>query len=373
MAESDAGERTEEATPRKREEARKKGQVVRSRELTTAAVTIGGAVGMMAFGGGLAQMFEQLIERNFRQAGAHLDAPEHMLLAFGDSLSTAMWALMPFLALLFVFGLAGSIAIGGLSFSGESIQPKFEKLSPARGLKRMFGPQAAMELLKSIGKFLVVGIFVALVLMKYADDFLTLSRGDVRASLATSMDILGMSFMLVSLSLLIIVAIDLPFQIWQFARNLRMSKQEVRDEYKEIEGNPETRGRIRRMQRQMAQQRMMQQVPKADVVITNPTHFAVALKYEADKPGAPRVLAKGVDHMALQIRKIADAHGVQILEAPPLARALYHSSEVDQEIPEGLYLAVAQVLAYVYSLKRYGAAHTPPPPADYPIPDDLRH
>jgi flagellar biosynthesis protein FlhB len=372
MAENDTGERTEEATPRRREEARKKGQVVRSRELTTAAITIGGAAGLSMLGGDLAMAMEQLTRGLFIQAGEAIDTPNRLIAAFGEAALLALLAALPILLLLWVLSLASSVAIGGLSFSGEALQPKFDRLSPAKGLSRMFGTQAVVELVKAAGKFIVLGIFVALILRHYTDEFLTLGRGGVRETLTHALDLLGHTFLLVSLSLLIIVAIDLPFQIWNFNKQLKMSKQEVREEYKEMEGKPEVKGRIRRLQRELAQRRMMQKVPQADVVITNPEHFAVALKYDPGKPGAPVVLAKGADFIALQIRQIASAHNIQIFEAQPLARALYHTTEIDQEIPEGLYLAVAQVLAYVFSLRQFGPAHSRPPPRDYPIPEAYR-
>ena len=373
MAENDTGERTEEATPRRREEARKKGQVVRSRELVTAAITIGGAAGVWLLGGDLAMEMEQLTRGVFTQAGEGIDTPSRMVAAFGEAALMALLASMPILLLLWVLGLASSIAVGGLSFSAEALQPKFDRLSPAKGLGRMFGVQALIELVKAAGKFIVLGLVVALILQHYTDEFLTLGRGGVRETLTHALDLLAFTFLLVSLSLLIIVAIDLPFQLWNFKRQLKMSKQEVREEYKEMEGKPEVKGRIRRLQRELAQRRMMQKVPQADVVITNPEHFAVALKYDPNKPGAPVVLAKGVDFIALQIRQIAKSNDVQIFEAPPLARALYHTTELDREIPEGLYLAVAQVLAYVFSLRQFGAAYSRPPPRDYPIPDEYRY
>ncbi|NQD38023.1 flagellar biosynthesis protein FlhB [Permianibacter sp. IMCC34836] len=373
MAENDSGERTEQATPRRREEARKKGQVVRSRELTTASITIGGAAGLWMLGGDLAQALEQMTRGVLVHAGETIDSPNRLLGAFGEAILLALYAALPILLLLFVISLLSSIAIGGLHFSAEAIQPKFDRLSPFKGLSRMFGTQALVELVKAAGKFIVLGLIAALILRHYTDEFLTLGRSGVRETLTHALDLLVQTFLLVSLSLLVIVAIDLPFQIWNFNQQLKMSKQEVREEYKEMEGKPEVKGRIRRMQRELAQRRMMQKVPQADVVITNPEHFAVALKYDPGKPGAPMVLAKGIDFMALQIRQVAAAHNVQIFEAPPLARALYHTTEIDQEIPEGLYLAVAQVLAYVFSLRQFGAAGSRPPPKDYPIPEQYRY
>ena len=373
MAENDSGERTVDATPRRREEARKKGQVVRSRELATAGITIGGAAGLWSLGDDLALSMEQLTRGMFVQAADHIDTPTALPAAFGEAILLAIYAALPILLLLYAISLLASIAVGGVSFSAEALQPKFDRMSPAKGLGRMFGVQALVELVKAAGKFIVLGLVTALILNNYTDEFLTLGRSGVRETLTHALDLLGFTFLLVSLSLLIIVAIDLPFQLWNFNKQLKMSKQEVREEYKEMEGKPEVKGRIRRLQRELAQRRMMQNVPQADVVITNPEHYAVALKYDPSKPGAPVVLAKGLDLIALQIRQVAGAHNVQIFEAPPLARALYHTTEIDQEIPEGLYLAVAQVLAYVFSLRQFGTAQRRPRPEDYPIPDEYRY
>lgn len=372
MAEHDAGEKTEAATPKRKQDARKKGQVVRSKEWVTATIMIGGALFMMLFGGHVGREMERITRDVIRSAGEGIDTPRLMLATLSEAGLDATLALLPFLVGLFAISLFAPIVVGGATFSTEAMMPKWSRLSPASGFKRMFGIQALVELLKAIGKFFIVAGVAALTLWTFFDEFLTLGRGDVHATISGGMFLLMQTFLLISISLLLIVAIDLPYQIWHYAKELRMSKQEVKDEYKEMEGKPEVKGRIRRLQRELAQRRMMEEIPKADVVITNPTHFAVALKYDAERPGAPRVVAKGADLIALQIRRVADANQVYVVEAPPLARALYHTTELDREIPEGLFLAVAQVLAYVYSIRKYGRAATKPLPTEFPIPDEMK-
>lgn len=372
MAEHDAGEKTEAATPRRKDQARKKGQVVRSREWVTAAIMIGASLGMMLVGAHVGSRLEQITRHIIRYAGEGTDTPRLMIAVLADAGYESALAILPFMTVLFFISLCAPIVVGGATFSTEALMPKFDRMSPARGFQRMFGVQALAELVKSIAKFLVVASVAGLTLFSFFDDFLTLGRGDIQSTISGGMYLLMTTFLLVSLSLLVIVAFDLPYQIWHYAKELRMTKQEIRDEYKEMEGKPEVKARIRRLQREMSQRRMMEQVPKADVVITNPEHFAVALVYRADAPGAPKVVAKGVDMMALQIRRVAQANQVYVLEAPPLARALYHTTELDREIPEGLFLAVAQVLAYVYSIRKFGRAGTKPLPPDFPIPEEFR-
>lgn len=230
------------------------------------------------------------------------------------------------------------------------------------------------RLLKALGKFLVVLLVALAVLKAYEDDLLSIAKQPLELAIAHSAEVVGWCALWMACGLILIAAVDVPFQLWDNKQKLMMTKQEVKDEYKDSEGKPEVKGRIRQMQREMAQRRMMQAVPEADVIITNPTHFAVALKYDADKGNAPVLLAKGGDFLALKIREIGQEHRVMILESPALARAVYYSTEVEQEIPAGLYLAVAQVLAYVYQLRQYqtGRGKRPDPLRDLPIPPDLR-
>ena len=275
---------------------------------------------------------------------------------------------------LLVIALAGPVSLGGWLFSSEALQPKFSRMNPLSGLKRMFSVQALVELGKAVGKFLVVLTVAVAVLMANQDDLLSIGHEPLPQAIAHSAQIVGWCSLWMACSLILIAAIDVPFQLWDHKQKLMMTKQEVRDEFKDTEGKPEVKSRIRQLQYEMAQRRMLQEVPQADVVITNPTHFAVALKYDADKGGAPRLVAKGGDFLALKIREIAQEHRVELLESPALARAVFYSTELDQEIPAGLYLAVAQVLAYVYQLKQFraGKGKRPGPLPDLPIPPDLQ-
>jgi len=269
----------------------------------------------------------------------------------------------------------GPIALGGWLFSAQAMQPKFSRMNPLAGLKRMFSMHALAELLKALAKFVVLLAVALLVLKADQDDLLALGHEALEPALQHSALIVAKSAIWLACGLILIAVVDVPFQLWDNRQKLMMTKQEVRDEYKDSEGKPEVKSRIRQLQREMAQRRMMEAVPQADVVITNPTHFAVALKYDPAKGSAPVLLAKGGDFLALKIREIAQENKVMVLESPALARAVYFSTEMDQEIPAGLYLAVAQVLAYVYQIKQYqaGKGKRPAPLSDnLPIPPDLR-
>jgi flagellar biosynthetic protein FlhB len=278
--------------------------------------------------------------------------------------------------MLFIAALIGAAGVGGIRFSVEAAMPKASKLNPLSGIKRMFGMQSWVELLKSILKVsLVAGMAFYLVNASKVDLF-QLSLDVFPQNIFHALDILLNFVFLISCSLLIVVAIDIPFQIWQHSNQLKMTKQEVKDEYKETEGKPEVKGRIRMLQREAAQRRMMADVPQADVIITNPEHFSVALRYKQNTDKAPIVVAKGIDHMAMKIREVAREHDIAIIAAPPLARALYHTTELEQEIPDGLFIAVAQVLAYIFQLKQYRKRGGQRPKLDdaaMKIPNDLSY
>jgi flagellar biosynthetic protein FlhB len=271
--------------------------------------------------------------------------------------------------------LIGPISLGGWLFAAGSMAPKFSRMNPGAGLKRMFSAKAIVELLKALAKFLIV-LFVALaVLSSDIDDLMRIAHEPLEMAIIHSLQVVGWSTLWMACGLIIIAAVDVPVQLWESHNKLLMTKQEVRDEHKDQEGRPEVKQRIRQLQREMSQRRMMAAIPEADVVITNPTHYAVALKYDPDKGSAPVLLAKGTDFLALKIREIAVANEVLLLESPALARSIYHSTELEQEIPGGLYLAVAQVLAYVYQIRQHRAGKGKPPEPlkdDLPIPPDLR-
>lgn len=375
MAESESGaDKSEQPTSKRLEEARKKGQIARSKELNTLVVTLGGAGGLLVFGAGMADALLGIMRGNFELSREVLLDERYMALYLLATGKLALELLAPLIMALLVIALAGPVSLGGWLFSSEALQPKFSRMNPLSGLKRMFSVQALVELGKAVGKFLVVLTVAVVVLMANQDDLLSIGHEPLPQAIAHSAQIVGWCSLWMACSLILIAAIDVPFQLWDHKQKLMMTKQEVRDEFKDTEGKPEVKSRIRQLQYEMAQRRMLQEVPQADVVITNPTHFAVALKYDADKGGAPRLVAKGGDFLALKIREIAQEHRVELLESPALARAVFYSTELDQEIPAGLYLAVAQVLAYVYQLKQFraGKGKRPGPLPDLPIPPDLQ-
>ena len=373
MAEADSGQdRTEEATPRRRQQAQEKGQVPRSRELTTTVLLLGGTAGLMMLSGYMIEGLSALFREGLALDRQMIFLKDAGLLQLGRLTGAAALVLAPLCALLFLLAAAMPVALGGWSFSAESLAPKLSKLDPIKGLGRLFGPRGLMELLKALAKFLLVGSVGALVLWWELDQLLALSGLPLEQALAQTAWLAGYTLLGVSAATALVAVVDVPFQLWQHNKQLRMTRQEVRDEFKETEGRPEVKVRIRQLQAEMAQRRMMEAVPEADVVVTNPSHYAVALKYESQR-GAPRVLAKGKDLVARAIRDRADAAGVPRIELPPLARALYAHTRVNEEIPPPLYLAVAQVLAYVYRLRSARNLGTawPTAPGSVPVPDDL--
>lgn len=375
MAESESGqEKTEEPTAKRLKESRDKGQIARSKELNTLAVVMAAAIALLMFGPAMVRGMTELMVYNFTIEREALYATDSMGLRLLASARKGLDILAPIFFVLLIAALVGPLLLGGWLFSAKSMAPKFERMNPAAGLKRMFSVKALVELLKALAKFLVVLAAALLVMNFQRGDLLALSLESLPNAMVHSGWILGTALLLLACSLILIAAVDIPFQLWDHKKKLLMTKQEVRDEYKESEGKPEVKSRIRQLQREMAQRRMMAEVPNADVVITNPTHFAVALKYDPVNSGAPVVVAKGVDVLALKIREVAGEHDVVMLESPPLARAVYYSTELDQQIPAGLYLAVAQVLAYVFQLRQYraGQGKRPGPVPKVPIPDEFR-
>lgn len=374
MAEDSGQERTEEPTAKRQKESREKGQVARSKELNTLAVVMVAAVGLLMLGPRLAQRLMDLMVYNFSIEREALYNTDSMGLHLLSSLNHGFSGLAPLLFMLLVAALVGPVLLGGWLFSARLLAPKGERLNPLAGLKRMFSIKALVELLKALAKFLVVLVMALVVLNMRTDDLLALGNEPLPTAIAHSAWVLGTSLVLLASALILIAAVDVPFQIWDNKQKTKMTKQEVRDEYKDSEGKPEVKSRVRQLQREMAERRMMGEVPKADVVITNPTHYAVALKYDPVQSGAPVVVAKGADFLAQKIREVATEHDVIVLESPPLARAVYYSTELEQPIPAGLYLAVAQVLAYVYQIRQYqqGKGQRPGPMPEPPIPEDLR-
>ncbi|MFS2125543.1 flagellar biosynthesis protein FlhB [Pseudomonas sp. Pseusp97] len=375
MAENDSSEdKTEEPTEKRRREAREKGQLPRSKELNTLAVLVAGAGALLMYGANLADALMRLMRGSFeldRATVMNSDSMLNLLVAAAKIAGDGVW---PILAVLLAAALIGPVSLGGWLFSAEALAPKFSRMNPLEGLKRMFSVRSVVELSKALVKFAVVLAVAILVLKSDQDDLIAMAHEPMEQALIHCARVVGWSAFWLACSLMLIAAFDVPYQLWDNRQKLMMTKQEVKDEYKDSEGKPEVKAKVRQMQREMANRRMMQAVPQADVVITNPTHFAVALQYDPAATGAPKLLAKGNDFMALKIREIAQEHKVTVLESPALARAVYYSTELDHEIPAGLYLAVAQVLAYVYQLKQFraGKGKRPGPMPDLPIPPDLR-
>ena len=375
MAEETAQERTEKATPKRLREAREEGQVPRSRELTTMAMLMASSGGMLLLGPHIINGLDKVIHDRLSLGKRQIFDENTIINSLRDSALHTLEVMAPFFVLVTVVALLAPIALGGITFSGKALSFKWDRLDPVQGLKKLFGPRGLMELVKALAKFAVVAAVSVMVLWHWSGQLVSLGMQPLRPALAQTTHLLGWSFLLISCALILIAAVDVPFQLWDFSRQMRMSRQEIRDEFKETDGRPEVKSRVRRMQREFSRRRMMAEVPKADVVVVNPEHFAVALKYDQESMGAPVVVAKGADYIALQIRSIARSHRVPILSAPTLARAIYYSTELNKEIPAGLYVAVAKVLAYVYQLRRKHHRDSDEPltmKEELPVPEDLR-
>lgn len=344
-------DRTEQATPKKREDARRKGDVPRSRELTMASVMISGAAGLIVMAEPMGGRIARSMTTTLSIERADLFSPDFMMTSFAASLGDALLGVLPLGALLLVAAMGGAALLGGWSFSTSALAFKGERLNPLKGIKRIFSANALNELAKALAKFVLVALAAALWLSLCRDEVLQLGRMPIDAAIVKALSLCGVSLLIVSATLILIAAADVPFQLWSYSKKLRMTRQEVRDEFKDTEGRPEVKSKLRALQQQVATRRMMEDVPTADVVITNPTHFAVALKYEDGAMSAPRVVAKGQDLIAARIRELATENDVPLFSAPPLARALFSSTELGQEIPAALYTAVAQVLAYIFQLR----------------------
>lgn len=376
MAENQSSdeEKTEEATPRRLEKAREEGQVPRSRELTTFVMLLTG-VGAFWLGGVL--IYDQLgliMEQAFLFERREAFEVPPMLAKATDLIERSLITMLPFFLLLVVVALVSPALLGGWLISGKSLQPQLSKLNPLKGLKRMLGVQALVELAKAIAKSVLIGGVAVAFLVANRGVYIDLMGLPIQQAIAKTLELAVMGSGLMVLTLLIVILIDVPYQLWSHAKKLRMSKDEVKREHKESEGDPQVKARIRQQQQAMARGRMMSKVPEADVIITNPEHFAVALRYDEQGMAAPLLVAKGVDQVALRICELGDAHAIPRLQAPALARALYRYVDLDAEIPMALYTAVAEVMAWAFQLRRAKAAgETPPPtPHDLPIPEALQ-
>jgi flagellar biosynthesis protein FlhB len=376
MADSDSGEKTEEPTAKKLSDARKKGQIARSKDLGTMFVLVGSAVAIMLVGGMLTESLSLVMTRTFSLTREEVMDIHALYGVLRGTVTHLIAPLVWIFVIIMIAAFIGNTMLGGMSFSAEAMAPKLSKMSPLAGFKRMFGIKALVELVKSLLKFFVVFIVAYLLLSSLFEEILGLSLEAIPLNFEHAVTMLQWMFLVLALSIGIIAAIDAPYQTWDHNRQLKMTKQEIKDENKNTEGSPEIKGRIRRAQYEMSQRRMMQDVPDSDVVITNPTHYAVALKYDLEQGGAPMLVAKGIDQMAIHIRTIAKENDVEIIASPALARSLYYCAETNEEIPEELFAAVAQVLAFIFQLNEHkkGKAKKPTPIAkNLPIPDDFKY
>ncbi len=373
MAENDQEDRTESATPKRLEDARKRGQVARSPELGAAAVTLATAAALLVLGAGLVGSMADQMRRGLSLGGRAMLDESAAIASFQGAMFEALFAVAPVLGLVFLAALLAPLALGGWNFSTEALGFKFERIDPFAGIGRMFSIRSLVELAKSLAKFFAVGLVSVLLLWSQTDEILALSQRALVPAMADSLRLAAQALLAMSGSLALIAAIDVPYQLWQHARQLRMTREEIRQESRESEGSPEIKGRIRAAQQALARRRMMQEVPKATVVITNPTHFAVALRYDERRSGAPVLVAKGADEVAARIRELAEASGVPLVSAPPLARVLFRNVDLGVEIPSSLYVAVAQVLTYVMHLRTAQSAglQAPTPPAIDPEVENL--
>lgn len=376
MAEDSGAEKTEQPTPKKLQDAAKKGQIARSKDLGTAFVLIASAAAMLMFGKMLAVGILNVGQRMLRLDQKDMFETNSMFTAWGEVGRELLPPLAAIFSFILVAAFVGNCLLGGFNFSWEAAGPKLSKMSPLKGFKRMFGLQALVELGKAILKVAVVVTVAYLLLKLFFMDIMALSLMSEPNNIESALYVLAWLFLGLCSSVSIIAMVDAPYQMWNHTKQLKMSLQEIKDEHKNSEGSPEIKARIRRTQMQMSMKRMMQEVPTADVIVTNPTHFAVALKYDQGKFRAPVVVAKGVDEVAMHIRKIGKEHKVPVIESPALARSIFYTTELDHPIPEQLFAAVAQVLAYVYQLKMYkkGKGSRPKNLAkELPIPENYRH
>ncbi|WP_394778583.1 flagellar biosynthesis protein FlhB [Undibacterium sp.] len=373
MAEESDQERTEPASSKRLEQAREEGDVPRSRELSTCTILLAAGASLWGMGGGLIKQLNHLLITGLSMDRAQAFDPAVLFAHIADSLMDVLVAFAPIAGLLMLVALASPLLIGGWLFSGKALQPNFGRLNPLSGLGNMISARAGVELLKAIGKTILVGVVAWIAIMGQKNAIFGLAVEPLKQGPAHVGHMIAVCFLSIVGALVIIAAIDAPYQMWHYANKLKMTHQEVVQESKEANGNPQIKAKIRAQQREMARRRMMSEVPTADVVVTNPTHFAVALKYSDGAMRAPKVVAKGADAVAAKIRELAKENNVPLLEAPPLARALYTHTDLGDEIPEKLYAAVAEVLAYVFQLKafRQRGGKYPDRPNEIPVPPEL--
>ena len=372
MADDSDLDKSEQPTDSKLKKAKEKGQIPRSRELTSLIILLVGIMLFWIMGTHFVSKLKAIIQQAMLVAH-RTDDDKQIIFNLINLLTAGFWAILPIFVGLVIVAIIAPLSVGGLLFSLQSIKPNLGKLNPISGFKRLFSLRIFSELFKSILKVVLIAFAAALFLIHQFPNMLALPSMYLNNALSQVMQLLIYASLLIVLALIPMVGFDIFYQIWSNLKKLKMSKQEVKDEFKEQEGNPQIKGRIRQMQQAMARRRMMKDVPKANVIVTNPTHYAVALQYDEKTMSAPRILAKGTDNIASKIKQIAQEHQIPQLEAPPLARALYRHGEIGKSIPAELYAAVAQILAWVYQLKRwhrYGG-EKPLKPTNLSIPESL--
>lgn len=373
MSEESDLEKTESPSPRKLEKAREEGQVPQSRELSAFMVLMAGGGTLWMLGDGFARTLTDVMRTGLQFDHRLATDPGVLMNKMMHQVGDTLYGMAPMLLVILVAALAGPIILHGWMFNSKAMAPKFARMNPLSGIKRMVSVDSLSELVKSLAKVSLLGLIAGWVMWTGLDALFALGMDSVEDGSSAMGALLVKAFLLISAGMLVVVLLDVPYQLWRYYTQLKMTREEIRQEVKESEGDPHIKARIRAMQREVARRRMMSEIPAADVVVTNPTHYAVALKYSEGAMRAPRVVAKGADLLAARIREEAGRHHVPILEAPPLARALYRHTELEQEIPVALYTAVAEVLAYVYQLKRYqtSGGERPQEPVDLPVPADM--
>ena len=374
MADND--DKTEQPTGKKISDARRKGQVPRSKEAATFIVLLAGVLSLWGFSSMLGRAIQQIMHNSFTLTRDQIFSVDEIRRLFVANVTEVGLPILCISVILFICGIYGNTFIGGYNFSHEAYQPKFDKLNPVNGIGRIFSLNSIIELLKGVLKVAFIGSFCYFALSGRISEVLTLSYLDPIGAIKRAMILLLQFMIIVVCAMLPIVLIDVPYQKWHYLKQLRMTKQEVKDEYKNTEGNPQVKGKIKQLQFQMAARRMMAKVPQADVVVTNPTHYAVALSYDPNGTTAPLVVAKGLDEIAEKIKEIARETNVPVIPIPPLARSLYYTTDLDNEIPRGLFKAVAQVLAWVMGMKAFKEGKSQQRPRNLDmnpeIPDELR-
>ncbi|SEG51837.1 flagellar biosynthesis protein FlhB [Vibrio hangzhouensis] len=375
MSEQSSQDKTEKASPQKIKKARQEGQIPRAKEFTTAVLFLIVAIYFYSQLGSIWEHISGVFRYNMTLTRQDLDNPKQMLEQLGESLGIIIEMLLPMFVVIVIAATGSSLILGGWMFRPANVQPKLSKLNPLSGVKRMFSTRSLVELLKSSLKVMVIFALLYSYLSSNFSQLLGMQKLTLTQGITMVMTILFEGLLLMGVALLIFGVIDIPYQRWEHLKQLKMTKQELKEEYKNNEGRPEVKQRIRQIQQQFARRKIDKAVPKADVVITNPTHYAVALKYDTSLSDAPFVVAKGIDETAMHIQRIARENQVEILHSPPLTRSIYYTTAIEQAIPSQLYIAVAHILTYVMQLKafRQGSGEKPLPLPPFSIPKHLQH